>query len=276
MTGIMDLIERFVTAHERIAAANEKIAEGMAHPTSVGFIDYGQSDGTECTAGQPAGHMMAMQDGAPAQTKGEGEAASEQPGRVNHAAFWDPYTAPVAKQYHAEKQAILAAELKKYGLEPGAKMTGAQMHELLLQTAKERGLPGEQPAQGVLPGGQMPAAPVPPTTPPVAPVMAPAAPVAPAAPAGQVYTAEVYDDANPAQRVTVQIHAGLADDEIGMNQLRAALSVFCAPGGDRPQTAAGIIQQIGGASRLTDPASGKRLIPDTAIAPIFRALLAAM
>lgn len=61
---LMELLERFVAAHEKQAEAAMLMAQGGATAQ-----DAVQSDGTECTAGKPAGHMMAMQNGGPATEK---------------------------------------------------------------------------------------------------------------------------------------------------------------------------------------------------------------
>ena len=269
--SLMDLIERYVIAHERLAASNEVLAQAAAAKlinsmhdgTTAGPFQPGTSDGTECTAGggERAGEGLGYAPPPPAQEPPQTQTAST--------AGWDPYAGPVVRQYRAEKQAILKAELAKFGIDPGAKMTGAQMHELLLEKAKEAAattaaaVPPAAPAgfMMAMQGGQPAAPPV-----PQAPSMAP--PLV----AGQVYEAPVLDDATN-QPVTVRFHAALDDSEIGMNQVRAALKLICASGGDAPTKAAGVIQNIGGASRLTDAATGQRLIADTAIVPIYRGLM---
>ena len=249
---LIEFFKRFVIAHEKMAEAqmlttrllSAQMTNGPQQPTGVDPAGYGQSDGTECTAGGLP----------PAETTQQSPAGTPAPD-------WNPYTSPVMKQYKGEKQGILKAELAKFGLDVGAKMTGAQMHELLLEKAKNapKAEPAE-PSQAVLPGA------------PVAPVMAPPATMAQA---GQTYEAVVLDDAT-SQQVSVVIHSALADQEIGMNQLRAALNLLCKPGGEAPVKAAGIIQRISGATRLTDAATGQRLIADNTIVPIFRALMDAL
>ena len=221
MASLMELLERFVIAHEKQAEASMIMAQNASNPVSVGFIDYGQSDGTECTAGQTP---------VPAPTPPTTE-------------DWNPYNSPIQKQYKGEKAQILDAELAKLGLQPGEKMTGAQKHQLLLNSASHATVLEE----------------VSPTAPaaPVAPA-APAAPTAPAAPAAP--TAPVA----PVETIT-------------LDSIRAIFEPLAAKGPKAQAEILRLMKEIGGVTRLTDPQDpSKQLLPEDKVVPLYQALLAAL
>ena len=123
--GLMDLLERFVAAHEKLAEANAVVAQGYALQAAnecskaygAGFGEGVQAAVAKASIDTPVPPV----DDAPPAT---GESAP--------AVGWDPYTAPVMKVYKGEKQGILKAELALHGIDLGDKATGAQMHQTLL------------------------------------------------------------------------------------------------------------------------------------------------
>ena len=237
---LIEFFKRFVIAHEKMAEAqmlttrllSAQMTNGAQLPTDecgkdhaevygVDPAGYGQSDGTECAAGSPSPAETTQQETPPA-----GAPASD----------WNPYTSPVMKQYKGEKQGILKAELSKFGLDVGAKMTGSQMHELLLEKAKgtPKAAPTE-PLQAVLPGV------------PVAPVMAP-----PATPAD----------------LEVPMPGGVVD----LDMIRGVINQLCMKGEAPRNEALRLLSEVGGVTRLTDAATGQQLLPNEKFVPLFNAL----
>ena len=238
---LIQFFKRFVVAHEKMAEAQMLTtrllsAQTANEPRQLIGVDpagYGQSDGMECTAGSPS----------PAETTQQSPAGTPAPD-------WNPYTCPVMKQYKGEKQGILKAELAKFGLDVGAKMTGAQMHELLLEKAKNtpKAEPAEPP-QAVLPGVL------------VAPVMAQA--VLPGVPVAPVM-------APPATPAALEVPAlgGVVD----LDMIRGVINQLCMKGEAPRNEALRLLSEVGGVTRLTDAATGQQLLPNEKFVPLFNAL----
>lgn len=234
---LIELLKRYVIAHERLAQANEVIAQAAAAKLiresaspecCVEDVVPGQPDGTECTAGQPM--TQTPPTTLPAQ----------QPPAEEPATGWNPYTSPVMKQYKGEKQGILKAELAKFGIDPGAKMTGAQMHELLLDKAKQ--------AQAA------PAAPVAPDAP-----VAPAAPVAPMAPAGP--SAPVLTMPGVPAAPAAPVNAAPAPAGFNYEMVKQAVYDLYNRGPAGQAEALRLLQEIGGSTQLADPETQTPKVP---------------
>lgn len=118
---LMELLERFVAAHEKQAEA----AMLMAQSQPAQLTRCGEPDGTECTAGKPAGHMMAMQEGDSA------------PG-------WNPMIEKIQGKYSKDKQGTLDSKLKEYGIELKASATGAEKHQALLDRCPQAETPTQE------------------------------------------------------------------------------------------------------------------------------------
>lgn len=127
---LMELLERFVAAHEKQAEAAMLMAQGQ--PAQL--TRCGEPDGTECTAGKPAGHMMAMQCG--------GTAHEDKP-----LPDWNPYTEKVQGKYGKDKQEIMDALLKERGIEMKANATGAEKHQALLDHGNSDTPPAAPPVE---------------------------------------------------------------------------------------------------------------------------------
>lgn len=222
---LIELFKRFVLAHEKIAEANAVIAQATA---------------TQFTDREVQPFVPTVDDHA----KDRAEVYGCAPTSTGHtpppaAAEWDPYTSPVMKQYKGDKGDILRRELAKFGLDVGTKMTGAQMHELLLEKASavaDTPAPSPvavEPPQAVLPGV------------PVVPV-APAVPVAPSI-------------QSPTSTIT-------------LDNIREIISVLCMKGDAARNEALRLLNEVGGVSRLTDAATGQQLLADDKFMPLYNAL----
>lgn len=181
MATLMELLERFVSAHEKQAEASMILAQGHKHECKCGSTlqveHVGEATVVWTKEPEPT-EAPTFNETPPADT-------TEAP------TGWNPYTSPVQKVYRAPLAAVLDAELKRLGLEPGDKMTGAQKHQLILDTVK-----GTTAAQVEDPATAVPTAPAAPVeavpAAPVAPVEA-TMPVSPTAPAAPVDYQQVKD-----------------------------------------------------------------------------------
>ena len=212
MKVLFDLFERFVVAHEKQAEAAMMMAQGRgggccstkdpaaAYPAPP----IHEPNGTECTAPKaPAGPE------------------------------WDPYTSMPATRYPAEKQAILRRELGKQGIEPGDKLNGRELHDLLLQQKNKPAVIEQVYAEPV--PVEVPAAP-----------LAPAAPTPPAAPAAPVAT------------------------DVTLDMIRDSLNALLMKGDEARKCGLDLlIEATGGHARLTDAATGASLLPADQRAPLY-------
>ena len=156
MATFMELLERFVAAHEKQADAAMLMAENGKHECGCSK----HADPADPFVGQTMGTSDRV---APDAYDAYEPAAPVAPAEAAPAPAWNPYTSPLQKVYRKPLAEVLDAELARLGIDPGDKLTGAQKHQLLLDHAAK---------------GSVPAA----------PVEAPAAPAAapmPAAPAAQ-------------------------------------------------------------------------------------------
>lgn len=276
---LIELLTRFVTAQEKQADAAMLMATRGStcacttkdeHAPYASRTEAGVSDGTECTAGH-----------------GEGEAASEQPGAGqtqqspagSSASDWDPYKAAPMKAYRGEKLGILRAELKRFGLEPGDKMTGYELHALLLEQAKNKGITDTAQANAVLlpqtqtastpavnvNGYAMPVAPA-----PEGPVTLAAPPVPPMAPAAPVMAPPVQTP--PVMMPPVAAPAPSAADGITIDVVRKALNDLANKGPEAVAETLRLIREVGGVPSLTEAGTGRQLLPNDKLIPLYHAV----
>lgn len=107
---LLALLERFVTAHERLAASQEALLQNCA-----------------CNVATPV-------DLAPAPDPLVA-APAEDTAPVATAAGWNPFLEPVQGRYGKDKLATLDAELAARGITIKASATGAEKHQALLDWA---------------------------------------------------------------------------------------------------------------------------------------------
>ena len=223
MATFMELLERFVAAHEKQADAAMLLAENGKHECGCKRSDVSQVEHEGEVAvvwtKEPApvdatGVSMADLTDAIASTVVD-QAVPDMP----TAAGWNPYTSPLQKVYRKPLAEVLDAELARLGIDPGDKLTGAQKHQLLLDHAAK---------------GSVPAA----------PVEAPAAPAAapmPAAPAAQA-------------ALTVPVAAAPSNyDEVK--------SLVYALYSKDPQKVSELLIKYAGCQKLVDAATGSPTVP---------------
>ena len=223
MATFMELLERFVAAHEKQADAAMLMAENSKHECGCKRSDVSQVEHEGEVAvvwtKEPApvdatGVSMADLADAIASTVVD-QAVPDMP----TAAGWNPYTSPLQKVYRKPLAEVLDAELARLGIDPGDKLTGAQKHQLLLDHAAK---------------GSVPAAPVEaPAAPAAAPM--PAAPAAQAAPTVPVAAAPSnYDE------VKSLVYALYSKD---------------------PQKVSELLIKYAGCQKLVDAATGSPTVP---------------
>ena len=119
---LLALLERFVTAHERLAASQEAMLQNCAC-NQTDLIDEIKEDvsGPVVTPA-PEAHVAAP---------------AEDPAPVATAAGWNPFLEPVQGRYGKDKLATLDAELAARGITIKASATGAEKHQALLDWAKD-------------------------------------------------------------------------------------------------------------------------------------------
>ena len=119
---LLALLERFVTAHERLAASQEALLQNCAC-NQTDLIDEIKEDvsGPVVTPA-PEAHVAAP---------------AEDPAPVATAAGWNPFLEPVQGRYGKDKLATLDAELAARGITIKASATGAEKHQALLDWAKD-------------------------------------------------------------------------------------------------------------------------------------------
>lgn len=223
MATFMELLERFVAAHEKQADAAMLMAENSKHECGCKRSDVSQVE----HEGEVA--VVWTKEPAPVDTTGVpmedladaiastvvDQAVPDMP----TAAGWIPYTSPLQKVYRKPLAEVLDAELARLGIDPGDKLTGAQKHQLLLDHAAK---------------GSVPAA----------PVEAPAAPAAapmPAAPAAQA-------------ALTVPVAAAPSNyDEVK--------SLVYALYSKDPQKVSELLIKYAGCHKLVDAATGSPTVP---------------
>lgn len=105
---LMELLERFVAAHEKQAEAAMLMAQGQ--PAQL----------TRC--GEPDGEDKPLPD-------------------------WNPYTEKVQGKYGKDKQEIMDALLKERGIEMKANATGAEKHQALLDHGNSDTPPAAPPVE---------------------------------------------------------------------------------------------------------------------------------
>lgn len=122
---LLELLARFVVAHEKQAEAAMLMAHSGLEAAGVGLGDLvpGRPDGTECTSTSHASGSEATT----AQREVEGKNGVE----------WNPYTSPIQGRYGKDKIEILDAELKACGISIKASATGAEKHQALLDCDKD-------------------------------------------------------------------------------------------------------------------------------------------
>ena len=238
MATFMELLERFVAAHEKQADAAMLMAENGKHECGcsttrvVGMLPdlaapYGNSvpsmtsdeaykhaaDMTGNPAG-PSGVPMADLTDAIASAAND-HVEPEAP----TAAGWNPYTSPLQKVYRKPLAEVLDAELARLGIDPGDKLTGAQKHQLLLDHAAK---------------GSVPAA----------PVEAPAAPAAAPMPAA------------PAAQAALTVPVAAAPSNYG-----EVKSLVYALYSKDPQKVSELLIKYAGCQKLVDAATGSPTVP---------------
>lgn len=176
----------------------------------------------------------------PATAPGAPAAGTQVPGLET----WNPYTdQKVTARYKEPKGTIMRNELVRRGVEGTEKLTGQQLHMMLLKMGPEA--PGA-PAAGA-PGA--PAA------------GAPGLPPGPAA--GAPGTPQA---AAPAM---------LPPDQITLDSVRVVLSDLMALGGAARDEGLGLLHSVGGVERLTDATTGEQLIPAANVVPLYYAVVSA-
>lgn len=185
MATFMELLERFVAAHEKQADAAMLLAENSKHECGCKRSDVSQVE----HEGEVA--VVWTKEPAPVDTTGVpmedladaiastvvGQAVPDMP----TAAGWNPYTSPLQKVYRKPLAEVLDTELARLGIDPGDKLTGAQKHQLLLDHATKGSIAAAPAAPAEAPAA-MPAAPAAAPMPAAAPTEPPS-PVVPTAPA---------------------------------------------------------------------------------------------
>lgn len=115
---LLALLERFVTAHERLAASQEALLQNCG-----------------CNVATPANPVdMVAKAEAPTQQ----EPVAEDTAPVATAAGWNPFLEPVQGRYGKDKLATLDAELAARGITLKASATGAEKHQALLDWANAK------------------------------------------------------------------------------------------------------------------------------------------
>ena len=112
---LLALLERFVVAHERLAASQEALLQNCA-----------------CSATIPTEPVPATKAEAHAPVEPEDTAP------VATAAGWNPFLEPVQGRYGKDKLATLDAELAARGVTLKASATGAEKHQALLDWANAK------------------------------------------------------------------------------------------------------------------------------------------
>ena len=112
---LLALLERFVTAHERLAASQEALLQNCA-----------------CNAVAPTEPVPA------AKAEAHAPVEPEDPALVATAAGWNPFLEPVQGRYGKDKLATLDAELAYRGIAIKASATGAEKHQALLDWANAK------------------------------------------------------------------------------------------------------------------------------------------
>ena len=223
MATFMELLERFVAAHEKQADAAMLLAENGKHecgcskhvelPATPPSTEGAYLEPALTPAGSPDVSMTDLADAIASAVVDQ--AVPDMP----TAAGWNPYTSPLQKVYRKPLAEVLDAELARLGIDPGDKLTGAQKHQLLLDHAAK---------------GSVPAA----------PVEAPAAPAAapmPAAPAAQA-------------ALTVPVAAAPSNyDEVK--------SLVYALYSKDPQKVSELLIKYAGCQKLVDAATGSPTVP---------------
>ena len=221
MATFMELLERFVAAHEKQADAAMLLAENGKHECGCKRADVPQVEHmSEATVKDP--YHADPSNGVPMADLADAIASAAndhvEPAAPT-AAGWNPYTSPLQKVYRKPLAEVLDAELARLGIDPGDKLTGAQKHQLLLDHAAK---------------GSVPAA----------PVEAPAAPAAapmPAAPAAQA-------------ALTVPVAAAPPNyDEVK--------SLVYALYSKDPQKVSELLIKYAGCQKLVDAATGSPTVP---------------
>ena len=116
---LLALLERFVTAHERLAASQEALLQNCAcnQTDLIDEIKEAVSEPVVAPAAQ--------------------EPATEDPAPVVTAAGWNPFLEPVQGRYGKDKLNTLDAEIAARNIELKGSATGAEKHQALLDWAKE-------------------------------------------------------------------------------------------------------------------------------------------
>ena len=136
---LLALLERFVTAHERLAASQEALLQNCACNQTDLIDGIKEAVSGPVVTPAPEAHVAAP---------------AEDPAPVATAAGWNPFLEPVQGRYGKDKLATLDAELAARGITLKASATGAEKHQALLDfdsKAATDALPAakQQPAQGL-------------------------------------------------------------------------------------------------------------------------------
>ena len=111
---LLALLERFVCAHERLAASQEALLQNCNCATPV--------EPQEFMSPAPVPPAAKEEDPAPTAT----------------AAGWNPYLEPIQGRYGKDKLAILDAELTTRGITLKASATSPEKHQALLDWAESK------------------------------------------------------------------------------------------------------------------------------------------
>lgn len=117
---LLALLERFVVAHERLAASQEALLQNCNCVTVT-------------TDAMPAGNIIPAPTAAPAPAAKEEDSAP-----VAMAAIWNPFLEPLQGRYGKDKLAILDAEIATRGIELKASATGPEKHQALLDWSNSK------------------------------------------------------------------------------------------------------------------------------------------
>lgn len=233
MATFMELLERFVAAHEKQADAAMLMAENGKHecgcskhvelPATPPSTEGAYLEPALTPAG-PSGVPMEDLADAIASTVND-PANTETPA----APAWNPYTSPLQKVYRKPLAEVLDAELARLGIDPGDKLTGAQKHQLLLDHAAK----GSIVAAPVTPAEVPAAMPTAPAAAPM-PAAAPTEPLSPVVPTAPAEAPASYDE------VKARVYALYSKD---------------------PQKVSELLIKYAGCQKLVDAATGSPTVP---------------
>lgn len=138
---LLALLERFVTAHERLAASQEALLQNCACNQTDLIDEIKEAVSGPVVTPAPEAHVAAP---------------AEDPAPVATAAGWNPFLEPVQGRYGKDKLNTLDAEIAARGITLKASATGAEKHQALLDWAArgadampETATPVQEPAAPV-------------------------------------------------------------------------------------------------------------------------------